>query len=216
MKTSKIIFITFFSILTLFLLSMMIQTNKNKTQFIHTTVTLPPFHHLVLNDVRNIDVRQSITDSILVFHNSSTKAIMPDYGVKDDTLIVTWPHHQSEMYQAITCSKLRSITLKNSKLTLYGLNTDSLNILARSGDITMNQGGAVNYFSINLQSDSRLWCNLDQISWVKLDMSHSEARFRTDKIGHLQAEIRNSSEINVQKVLRTEVTSDESSRYYSR
>jgi hypothetical protein len=196
----------------------MIQTNKNKTQFIHTAVALPPFHHLVLNDVRDVDVRVSTTDSVIVFHNPSTIAIMPNYHIKGDTLMVTWPYKEKEMQwsKTITCAKLRSITLKNSKIDFHGLNADSLSILAHSGDITMNYGGVVKYFSINLQADSKLWCNMGPISSVKLDMSHSAATFRADIIGHLQAELRNASEINVQKVLRTEVTSDESSRYYSR
>ena len=199
MKTSKIIFISFFCIIGLFLLSMLIQTEKKtRIDFFLTKAVLPPFSHLIINDSEGIEVKLSTIDSIFVYHKPNTKALMPDYRLQKDTLFITWPKHQNGMtwQNSINCSKLKSITLKHSKIDLRGLDADSLNIC--------------------VHANSNLQCNMDHINLVKLEMSHSEANFNTQKIEHLQAVVRDSSNLSTWKVLRTDVTVDETSRYYSR
>jgi hypothetical protein len=113
MKTSKIIFITFFGVIGLFLLSLLIQVPQEKRGMKIETETeaLPKFSHLEITKGANLIVSYGSSDSIKLAHNKGVIVTKPVYWTKGDTLIVDPIPNQENFFLELTCSGLKSFSL---------------------------------------------------------------------------------------------------------
>jgi len=218
MKTSKIIFISFFGVIGLFLLSFLIQvpSEKRGLQFESETEALPPFSHLVVTKGAYLIVSYGSSDSIRLSHNKGTIVTKPVYWTKGDTLIVDPIPNQEHFSLNLTCSGLKSITLAESRVELSQITLRNLQLEGKNAEINFSNDVIIDSLWLNLSSGSNFWCNSSKLNTVNLQADKSNVDFSIDQITELKAELRDSSELSTWKVLRSDVLSDETSRYYSR
>ncbi|HNZ71730.1 MAG TPA: hypothetical protein PKJ43_03865 [Prolixibacteraceae bacterium] len=217
MKTSKIIFITFFGVIGLFLLSLLIQVPQEKRGMKIETETeaLPKFSHLEITKGANLIVSYGSSDSIKLAHNKGVIVTKPVYWTKGDTLIVDPIPNQENFFLELTCSGLKSISLTESHMDIKQISLDNLRIEGTKAEIGFYDV-TIDSLSMSLSSESRFWCSNSKVKKVNLIADKSNADFSIDPIAELKAELHESSELSAGKVLQSNVTSDETSRYYSR
>jgi len=217
MKTSKIILIGFFSLASLFLLSLLIQVDSNKQdqRFQQASIALPQFKHLVLLNSANVDILQTKTDSAIVQFDSKTEAVFPEFELNGDTLVLSWPNHNENWGRTIICSDLKTITVKNSRLNMNEFASDSIRIFAESGEIHINSKVKIDYISLELSQKSFAMIYGPIVKSVDADVKNSRAELHIEQLGELRAELQDSSTLSTWKVLHTDVRSDTMSRYYS-
>ncbi|MBN1767625.1 MAG: hypothetical protein JXR50_08280 [Prolixibacteraceae bacterium] len=224
MKTSKKIFIIFFSLLGLFLLSLLIQIdpNKQKSQFEEKEITFPPFEHLVLFNCGKIDLQEGSSNTAWNTVVSDSLAQMPEYELKSDTLVLSWTQDENSLNRTIYCKNLRSISIENSKIHIYNLHVDSLSCYAVNGVInydvnhTTTDSHTLEMLQIKLEQNSLVNVNGRGAKFIEADISQSIADIRLTQTDTLKATLRNNSNLSTYHVLKTEVDSDASSRYFSR
>jgi len=94
MKTSKIIFITFFGVIGLFLLSLIIQTdpknrgNRELQEMKREAFTLPSISHLIVHEGCNVRLTSGQADSIKIGYHKDLVLDHPVFSVSGDTLII--------------------------------------------------------------------------------------------------------------------------------
>jgi hypothetical protein len=218
MKTSKIILIVFLGLVGLFLLSLLIQVNpkKQKPQFEKKAIDLPPFNHLVLRDSYNVKLHQAETDSAWVLVKVDSLALLPEFVMKSDTLVLSWENNENNWNKTISCSNLKTISIENSKVDINNLPVDSLRINAVKGKIYYKVSSNMSYLQMNLAQNSSIKMNGQGVKTIEADVSRSKARIWLNLTDTLRASLRNQSELSAKQVLQTNVESDASSRYYSK
>jgi hypothetical protein len=222
MKTSKIIFITFFGIIGLFLLSLLIQTdpekrgNKELREMNREAVSLPKFSHLIVQGDFPFTLLKGNADSIKFGYARDLQLIKPIYFMKGDTLIVDPIPNNKGYYIEVLCTQLKSITLEGARLDIQEINFSALKIEGSKSEISLNNMVSIDSATIQLKEGSRLWCNDSQFKFLQLNIQNSNVEINVDFIEDMKAELRDSSELSAGKVLHSDVKTDETSRYYSR
>jgi hypothetical protein len=217
MKTSKIILVGFLSITGLFMLSLIIQVDKNKIQseFIlnKKAITLPSFSHLVLINSDKVTLFQADNDSAKMHYDMNTEAVLPDFELKNDTLIIRWPVSQNAKNRSIYCSAIKTVRIENSSLNIKKFNGDSLWIYANSGKADINLISRNAYVSLYLTANSFVNIHGSQIGTVDANLDFSTLKFRTKQLAELNAILADSSNLFTQNVLYSNVRTDENSRF---
>jgi hypothetical protein len=218
MKTSKIIFISFFGIIGLFLLSLLIQVPEGKrdAKLESESKALPQFSHLVVSKGANLQVSYGASDSIRLSHDKGIIITQPVFWTKGDTLVVDPIPNQGNFFLELTCSVLKSISLNESRVDLRQITLSNLQIEGTNAEINFSYNVTIDSMWMNLSSGSQFWCNSSKLKAVQLTANKSNADFSIDQIADLKADLRDSSELSTWKVLRSNVQTDETSRYYSR
>jgi len=222
MKTSKIIFISFFSVIGLFLLSLMIQTDpKNRgdresREMKQEAFALPSISHLIVNEGCNVRLTGGQTDSIKIGYGKDLVLDHPVFTISGDTLIIDKFPNNKGFYTEVICTDLKSVQISNAYLNIEEKSFSELNIEGVNSTIDINNNTSIQLASIHLTTNSRLWCNNSTLKTVQLITDKSNAEFNINQIAELKAELRDSSELSTWKVLHSDVKTDETSRYYSR
>ncbi|HKK81665.1 MAG TPA: hypothetical protein VJ909_05415 [Prolixibacteraceae bacterium] len=218
MKTSKIILIVFLSLVGFFLLSLLIQVDpkKQKPQLEKKAIDLPPFNHLVLRDSYNVKLHQAKTNSAWSLVKVDSLALLPEFVMKSDTLVLSWENNENNRNKTISCSNLKTISVENSKVDINNLPADSLHINAVKGKIYYNASSDMNYLQINLTQNSFFRGKGQAVKTIKVDASQSKAEILINQTHTLKANLRNQSNLRTNQVLQTDVKADTSSRYISR
>lgn len=222
MKTSKIIFISFFGVVGLFLLSLLIQTdpekrgNKELREMKKEEVALPAISHLIVNEGCNVRITRGVSDSLKIGYKKDLVLEHSIYTVVGDTLIINKFPNDKGFYTDILCSKLTAIQITNSYINIDQNNFPELNIEGANSTIDINNDVSIQLAIIHLRAGSKLWCNNSILEKIQLNLEKSSADFNIDDISEMKAELRDSSELTVQKVLHSDVKTDETSHYYSR
>jgi len=219
MKTSKIIFISFFSIIGLFLLSLMIQKKdptNDRNNMKEEKFALPPFSHLIITKGSTVRLSSGMSDSIKLGYNKEWKMEHPVYFVNKDTLTIEPYPEKKGYYTELICRDLKSITILQARLDIDSFHVDSLKLEGTCCEVDINNLAAIKSLNIHLQSKSWLWCNSPTIDLINLNLEQSKSEFNVDQFVELKAELRDSSELSAGKVLHSNVKTDETSRYYSR
>lgn len=217
MKTSNIILIGFLSLVGLFLLSLLIQVEKenNKLRYERTAIALPEFNHLQLLNSASVDLIKSGTDSAIVHFDKKTEAMLPVYEMKGDTLVLSWPNQENNWERTISCSNLKTVTVKNSRLNVNQIDCDSIWIFAEAGEVYIGGRVEMDYISLDLNQKSFAKVNGTIVKSVDANVKYSRAELHIEQLGELRAELQDSSTLSSWKVLHTDVRSDPMSRYYS-
>jgi hypothetical protein len=177
---------------------------------------LPPFSHLILTKESTVSLSSGTSDSLIIGFNKKFELNNPIYSMKGDTLIIDTYLKGKGYYTRLICKKLTSVKLHQARLDINMFKVDSLNIAGSGSEVDINNCAAIRSLNINLQSKSWLWCNSQAIELIRLNLDESHSEFNVDRLKELKAELRDSSELSVDKVLHSDVRTDETSRYYSR
>lgn len=217
MKTSKIILISFFSLVGLFMLSLLIQVDMRHPEpyFNEAAIALPAFNHLVLINSGKVNVFQAGGDSAKMNYDLHTEAEMPGFELKTDTLVLRWPSKQNTWDRSIHCSALKTVRVENSQLNIKEFNGDSLRVYAHSGDVYVNNIANNAYVSLDLTAKSFVKINGVQVGRVDANFSFSKAKLHIEQLGELNAVLADSSHLYSRKVLHSNVRADNSSRFFA-
>jgi hypothetical protein len=219
MKTSKIIFISFFGVIGLFLLSLLIQIDpdkKRKDLIENEAFAIPPFNHLVVEKGSNLTLIQDLADSIKLTYEKGIIISKPVYSMKGDTLVISPVASKDYCFIELRFRNLNSIQATNCSFVMNKISAESLLIEATSVQINFYDAVALDSLKIKLSTGSNLWCYSSTLKTVNLIADKSNVDFSIDQLAELKAELLDSSELSTWKVLRSDIKTDESSRYYSR
>lgn len=220
MKTSRIIFISFFSILGLFLLSLMIEIPQ-ETKFFAQSHALPHFSHLVVKGKPNVNivlVNQSAKSDSLSFSflkaDDSSKGL---YLIKGDTLFIDVDNCDDLNHVTLNCLRIPVIEANNARLFLSGDTTvhirDTVSIVATSSFVSVNNMCSDLKMNLSLNEKSILDCQSKNIETVYISLNSSNAIFYNLSICKLTGVLANSSMLNVNSATHLNITSDKSSRF---
>ncbi len=219
MKTSKIIFISFFGVVGLFLLSLLIQVDPKKFEnenIQNETISLPSFNHLIVEKEYNLTLIQDLADSIKLTHEKGVVIAQPIYTMRGDTLIIKHERNEDYRFFEIHFKNLKSIKATNCHFELNRISAANLKLEGTSAEINFGDAVTLDSIEMKLLAGANFWSNNSKMNVLMLNVSKSRAEFNIDVIKELKAELRDSSELSTWKVLRSDVQTDETSRYYSR
>ena len=214
MKTSNIILISLFSVIGLFLLSLMIQVKPRIIETERKSVSLPQCRHLVVNSNCNVSLSVGSNDSLRWKYQKNTNPAPPNFSSKGDTLFINWqvvkqdPFYFIEVY----CKELESVDVNKSTLNLNQLKTTRFQINGNQCEVNLLGYLSVDSISINLKSGSNLWCSNTTIKSANITLENSEARVNMP-LNELTANISQNSKLTANQVMQANVTKDPSSIY---
>lgn len=166
MKTSKIIFLSFFGLWALVLLSFLIQTPEEKiaarrhAHIISATdekVEIEPFTHFVNNGVR-VNIYPSDFDYIAFFYEENKELVKPEFSVENNSLTITQTDATNIIYIDLYASRLTSIENNNARLDVKFFGQAALNITGKGGNISLHDIFVSEMFTANL-TDCELNCH---------------------------------------------------------
>lgn len=216
MKTSRIIFISFFSVISLFMLSLTIQT-KNPSdhayrELNHESYALPAFSHLVIKEGCNVRLNEGPSDSLRVDYPRELTLEHPVYSVNGDTLIIEASPRGEAFFTSLSCNNLKSLRIPSAELNVSGLNSSKLNIDQMSSRIYIDSSSSLDTLIMH-SIDSYYRTDLKRMKSVQVLLKKSTAEFWGGTIEEMSAEISDTSSLRINKVLLSNVKSDESSNY---
>ncbi len=219
MKTSKIIFISFFSAVGLFLLSLLIQVDPQKFEnekYQNETIALPSFNHLIVEKEYNLTLVQGLADSIKLTYEKGVVIAKPIYTMRGDTLVISPEPNKDFCFYELSFKNLKSIKATSCKFELNRISAAKLRLEGTSAEINFSDAVTLDSIEMKLLAGANFWSNNSKVNVLTLNVSKSRAEFNIDVIKELKAELLDSSELSTWKVLRSNVQTDETSRYYSR
>ena len=217
MKISRVIFISFFSVISLFMLSLTIQT-KNPSdhayrELNHESYALPAFSHLVIKEGCNVRLDEGPSDSLQVDYPRELKLEHPVYSVNGDTLIIEASPRGEAFFTSLSCNNLKSLRITSAELNVSGLNCSRLKIDQISSRIYIDSSSSLDTLTLH-SIDSHYRTDLKRMKSAQVLLEKSSAEFWSGTIEEMSAEIRDTSTLNLSKVLLSNVKSDESSSYH--
>ncbi|HBL74878.1 MAG: hypothetical protein A2W90_07105 [Bacteroidetes bacterium GWF2_42_66] len=219
MKISRIIFISFFSVFTLFMLSLTIQTeDRGKKMFDEMKqekIALPAFSHLVIKDRCNVQLQYSPADTLKIGYFRGLILEKPIYTVVGDTLIIEPFPEQNGFYTNLSCSNLKSISIAHARLDISDYKCFKLKIDEMASTIYMNSSSSLDTLIMHC-IDSNYRIDTKGLKSVQVLLKKSRGEFYGGMIEEMKAELLDTSQLSTNKVLLTSIKADESSRYFSR
>lgn len=217
MKTSKIILITFFGIIGLFLLSLTIQVKPRIIEAVSKSVSLPQFRHLVVNSSCNLTLSVGSNDSIRWIYKKNTNPDPPSFSSKGDTLFINWQMVKQDPFFLIevSCNDLESVTVSESTLKLNQLKAEKFQIIGNQCNVNFRDHISVDSIAIDLENGSNLSCSNSTFRSANIKLLSSQASFYNVPIDELTANIRLNSVLSANQVLHANVSKDFNSKYSS-
>jgi hypothetical protein len=230
MKTSKIIFISFFSILGLFLLSLIIQHKppKDENKNHYEEYTLTPFSHLVIMGNSSVTLKQGDVTQVKFCHSDgkfgdSTLIGKYDqtYSIKNDTLTIICPDANKVVVFSIHANALKYIDMQAGNLNIENLDCNEMTLIGKGSQITIDAQSAFhNSIRMSLTEDSRLtWYLKNHLPQLDLQLEHSQAFIASESstINLLNARLQYNSEFTTTNVAINHrvVETDTTSRNFS-
>ena len=220
MKTSKIIFITFWSMVALFLLSFLIPastTGRSGADRVVKAYLVPKFSHIVMAKGANLTMENSFVDTLRIRYDSRMGEVHPNFSVKGDTLYVMG-QSPAEGYCNIIVSgnQVESVSVNDAHLAVATVTRPYLFLHGDGGRIDFYDSANIDSLTLDLRNGSRMAVQQSNLRFLQISMEKSHAYVYNNKIDELNASLRDTSVCEVGKVLRCHLEADESSRFSSR
>ena len=216
MKTSKILFISFFvlivTLLTVFTIKFFhkdIDAYQVQEGFVNIEEEVPSFSHLKVEKGVRVWVKNSDSTSYFSFQEHKDSAvIMPQYEMKGDTLVLTSVENSSNNHVSIfvpnmsSCTVRGRVELQNSqteynvnldggRVTVHGQNTKQLNLLA--------EGGRLDFWGKKLEI-------------FNAEVQNAEVYLKNCKIDNATIAAKGKARVVVNQTMNLTVAKDETSR----
>ena len=183
MKTSNIILISFFSVIGIFLLSLMIQAEPKKVDYNRPmgqmkteTHTLPKFSHLKVGRGCYLLYTQANGDSIHYSYPQETKFEKPVFEVRGDTLFVRNSGQKNLSAINVYASSVNSIRVDSSHFEITAANTPALHISAKTSTVKFQGNTIIDTAYLKLK-DCTLLGSQAKIKKLETEMDHVEIRY---------------------------------------
>lgn len=221
MKTSKIIFISLLGAITLGILLVFVNITiktHNHPVIIINKQHLPAFKVMYINNCR-FYVERSDSSLIETKFLKNTVPPSPDYKMKGDTLIISgfYETRGSENYPSVKIfysDSLNSIILKNSDITVKGLQSAKLNLDLDNSALWFNQDSvkisSLRVLEILAKNHSTMDATSFKIEFlsVNLDKSYADLAILASKVsGSISDSSRVSLHLAGESTLKADATS---------
>ena len=210
---------SFFSLVSLFLLSLTIQTKDTgrdmRSEINQEKFVLPAFSHLVIKDGCNVRLSYSPSDKLEIGYFKDLVLEKPIYSVAGDTLTIVPFPEQKGFFTNLYCSNLKSISITNARLDITEYKQSKLVIDELGSHIYTYSNSTIDTLDLRcINSNFRI--DGGNIKYAQLSLKKSGAELYLGKIEEMKAELSDTSNLSTNKVLLSNIKTDESSRYFSR
>lgn len=221
MKTSKIIFISFFSVMGLLLISLLIMgfAFKNKKYGDYNaenikieSVTLDAFKHIHANENCRITVKSG-TSNELKYTSFLNKAIIkPDFRIVRDTLFVETTKTNLNNNIELVVQHLETITGNNCNYSLREFSQSRLSVDIKKSNISFYDSSSVVNLKMFLYEQSKCTGREFKVDSLMLQSKNSkfEARLQ-NKLGLIEGIITDKSDVRLPAALKYTLEVDQSS-----
>jgi len=206
MKTSKIIIISFFSFVGLFLLSFMIlgfafnsiaikeirEKRNNFEKRAKIFMIEKPFKHIFVKNEGSIIILEG--EKLLIksnSYNSKDSLIVPTYEILNDTLFISLRKEINTTLELNNLENLITISGTNTSVNLFSLNISSLKLNFTSGNISIDKGVNISKLDVNLYDNSEF--SATQI----LNVDTNNSNVRLPKALHIDLDIDKISKVSM-------------------
>ncbi len=218
MKTSRIIFISFFSIIGLFLAGFMIMgfiyndRSKNYPTFKEEAITLESYSHIVVHNDCNVIIRTDGINQLSYHSNPDSVQIKPEFRINNDTLFILSTRTNLLRHIQLKVNNLVSISGKHCDVTFIEFHQKSLFIDVLNSKVTFN-AVSIDEIEISLSESSRFdgWDLTAQKVTLNTRNSYFEPNFKT-KLKVLEGNITDGSNVRLPQASYYNLNVDESSK----
>lgn len=171
------------------------------------------FSHVMINDVKSIALIGTENNTQLeAYAIRDSIGVLPNHSVSNDTLFITGTEIVNAHYELLNGRKIKSITLKNSTLSLKSFNQDSLSVtLFKSA---LSSGDSTSYCGrlfMNVNQRSQITWLEGELNDVTLLMNSSNADFH-QPLKKIDAQLE-SSELQILRVNSIRVEKGDNSTF---
>ncbi len=217
MKTSKILFISFFGLIGIFLIALPIQVKKSisetavlQSSFKKEHIALPTFNHLIVSNNSCLEIGDSERNTLIYSFPEDSLIDEINYQLVGDTLILPYQDTRNKQSVKIKCGSLKSITCK-VRLTI-NKSQDTLNIISETGPINI-KGDSFEQINIRGTGGSIRTMNRVEINELNAKLDNTRIIFDHALVQNLNAELEYNAKISINKALNIVIKKDGSSRY---
>ena len=223
MKISRILFIAYFSVIGLFLISFTVMgfVHKDKTMedvmnvvnvmnHEHETIEgeLPPFSCIQVAKGSEVVIKQGEKNSFSYYKKASETVAKPEWEVINDTLYIR--HTAPTM--AVYATRLIAITGESCQLTIEPITLDKLALHLDQSELSIRNEVNISNLEITMVANSQMNAWGLSTQRMKLDVDHSI--FRGDskrRIKVVSGSIRNNSKVQLSPAQSIKLEVDDSS-----
>lgn len=165
MKISKIIFISYFSVIGIFLLGFLIvgfafnSKEINKKNVETKTQTLAQFKHVSIGEGCRVSIQNYQESKLTYISSKDSVLIKPVYEIKNDTLFINSTKNNMRYSGVVLYSNnITSITGKSCDVNLREMNQEALDINTYNTRIDIDSKTRIKRYNISLKQSSKLNC----------------------------------------------------------
>ncbi len=228
MKTSKIIFISFFSFVGLFLLSVMIlgmafngiateERKDRRVEYENRVKTIKinkQFKHVFVKNKGSITITRGEEQTVKYYsYNSNDTLIVPEFEIVNDTLFFSVRNGMSTTLTLNDVNNLKSVSGINSSVHLSSLDMSSLKLDFKAGKIRINNDVNISNLYVSLCENSGFTAyplNVDSL-YVNINNSRFRGNYKK-RLSLVKGTITNKSDVRLPSVLHIDLDIDESSK----
>lgn len=224
MKISKIIFISYFSVIVLFLLSLMIMgfafndakySRRNKITIETKTLELPHFQHVSIGENCRVSIQNAQESKLSYLNQKNAAVIEPIFKIENDTLFLISTKNNMQ-YNGVTLSSsyIQSITGKNCNISIKNMKQEFLYISTNGTIINIKNKVEIEKYELTLKqsSDFHCWNNFkgDELT---IDLQNSKLRVRSQhKLSKIKGLATNHSYLELPAAKSYQLNVDENSQ----
>jgi len=222
MKISRIIFTSFFSLIGVFLLSLMFfgfihkdkkNFNENGDKYETKKIELESFSHVYAEAGCKLNIYSAEKPSFSYLVEKEKENNKPVYEIKNDTLFIISTGTSNHGVLKLMTHNLKTIKANKSKLHLASIKLDTLSVSLMKTDLRfINKEVSILYLDLQLsdQSDVKAW-NFNG-NEVKMDIENSRCQMSSNsKLRKISGKIGGNSDVRLPKTGRLDLDIDESS-----
>ena len=220
MKISRIIFTSFFSLIGIFLLSLMIlgfiykdekRTRDNEKHNAINHLELKDFSHISTAPGCKLNIYSAEKPGLSYYADEDNPK--PVYEIKNDTLFIISTEASKHEAVKLNTRNLKTIEANNSTLYLSGLNLDTLSISLKKTNLRFgNKHASIQYLNLQVKdhSDVSIWNFYD--GEIKMDIENSHcSMYSNSKVKKVSGKIGKNSKVTLPITRRLDLDIDPSS-----
>lgn len=217
MKISKILFISFFALLGIFLIALPIhiksnigETAKKRSLYNNEVISLPEFNHLIVAHNSCFEISDGEENTIIYSFPEDSLIDIIEYRISGDTLIL--PQQKTRKFQSvkIRCGNLESIT---SQVSLsIEKSQDTLSICSKAGQ-TIIRGNNFKQLNIIGQGGKLRTASSIYIDELNVHLNKSKLDFYDTKVDRLNATMENNAKMTIKRANSININKDKTCQF---
>jgi len=218
MKKSRILFISYFSAIGLFLIGFTIMgfvySDKSSDDFkrnhyVEISEDLASFKHIYVDKNCDVNIKSSEQAYFSYAHKKGEKTIKPVFRVRNDTLYVEHTDKRITIYFA----RLQSISGNHCEIRLKSTDLDQLSIHLKRANLRIWDNVNIAKLKVDLEESSNVSGWNFKTKQLVLDIDNSEFNVNSNvKLELAKGTIRNNSSICISPAKSIQLELDESSQ----